>query len=174
MDEQEVTNQMGSGRPVELPEVGQSAEGTGIEVVEPRKGRPKVTDLVAKKPGGRKQVGRPKGDQAIMNEYKARMLNSPKSRKVLDSVFAAALDDNHKYQAAAWKMIIDRVIPMDLFTQDIKRARTSNGIQITISGVPNINIGGGETPVEEDDDRIIEGETVEIYEDDSGLDNLCV
>ncbi len=30
-----------------------------------------------------RSVGRPKGDAAIINEYKLRMLNSPKSAKVL-------------------------------------------------------------------------------------------
>lgn len=188
MDIAEESLEVGVGRPTEQPEVGEStegpiliAEGPLLDAPKVRKGTPKKADLAAKSPGGRRQVGRPKGDQAIMNEFKARMLNSPKSRKVLDAVFSAALDDNHKYQAAAWKMIVDRVIPMDLFTQDIKRARASNGIQITISGVPNINIGGGEVPDDNpeqgdcgDEDRILEGEAVEIYEDDSGPDNLCL
>ena len=52
--------------------------------------------------GGRGKIGRPKGDAGIINEYKARMLASPKSRKVLDSIFNAAMDDEHKNQAAAW------------------------------------------------------------------------
>ena len=44
----------------------------------------------------RNVVGRPKGDAAIINEYKSRMLSSPKSRKVLDAIFDAALDNEHK------------------------------------------------------------------------------
>ena len=31
-----------------------------------------------------------------MEEYRSRMLASPKSKRVLDTIFAAALDDEHK------------------------------------------------------------------------------
>ena len=66
-------------------------------------GRPSKKDIAANSPGGRKSVGRPKGDATIINEYKARMLASPKSKRVLDTIFDAALDHDHKNQAAAWK-----------------------------------------------------------------------
>ena len=66
-----------------------------------KRGRPKKTDLVAKTPGKRNAVGRPKGEQAIINEYRSRMLNSPRSQKVVEAIYGAALDDNHKNQAAA-------------------------------------------------------------------------
>jgi hypothetical protein len=61
------------------------------------------------------------------------MLASPKSRKVLDKVFEAALDDKHKHQAAAWKMILDRVAPLSAFEQDVKKSGGTSGIQISIS-----------------------------------------
>ena len=103
---------------------------------EPRKvGRPSKKSIQENSPGGRKKVGRPKGDAAIINEYKARMLASPKSRKVLDKVFEAALDDKHKHQAAAWKMVLDRVAPVSAFEQDVRKTGGSSGIQIHITGV---------------------------------------
>ena len=71
-----------------------------------RKGRPPKAAL--KKPKG--IIGRPKGDATIINEYKARMLASPKSAKVLDAIFNAALNDEHKNQASAWKLVMDRVV----------------------------------------------------------------
>jgi hypothetical protein len=43
---------------------------------------------------------------------------SPKSRKVLDSILDAALDDEHKNQAAAWKLLVDRMLPMSYFEKD--------------------------------------------------------
>ncbi len=98
-----------------------------------RVGRPKKTAVQAKKKGSRGAVGRPKGDAAIINEYKARMLASPKSRKVLDKVFEAALDDKHKHQAAAWKMVLDRVAPLSAFEQDVKKSGGTSGINIKIS-----------------------------------------
>ncbi len=45
------------------------------------RGRPRKSEIAAVKPGNKGQVGRPKGDAAIINEYKARMLASPKSKK---------------------------------------------------------------------------------------------
>ena len=60
------------------------------------RGRPKKGEIVAKKKGSRGVRGRPKGDAAIINEYKARMLASPKSAKVLETIFEAALDHDHK------------------------------------------------------------------------------
>ena len=56
-----------------------------------KRGRPKKGEIVEKTTGSRGKVGRPKGDASIINEYKARMLASPKSRRVLDSIFDAAV-----------------------------------------------------------------------------------
>ena len=89
-----------------------------------------------------RSVGRPKGDAAIINEYKQRMLTSPKSAKVLESIFDAALNDDHKNQAAAWKLIVDRIVPVSAFEQ----AKNGNGgapaISINISGLtgPTVNV----------------------------------
>ncbi len=77
-----------------------------------KRGRPKKSEVMSNKKGHRNAVGRPKGDAAIINEYKARMLASPKSQKVLDSIMNAALDDDHKHQAAAWKLMMDRMLPI--------------------------------------------------------------
>lgn len=100
--------------------------------VKPKRGRPKKTDIVSKKKGSRELRGRPAGDAAIINEYKARMLNSPKSAKVLESIFDAALDNDHKNQAAAWKIITDRIIPVSSFEQ-VKQGGNSPTISINIS-----------------------------------------
>jgi len=111
--------------------------------LDPKKpvGRPKNSKVKAKTPKNRGVVGRPKGDASIINEYKARMLASPKSRKVLDAVFDAALDHDHKNQAAAWKLVLDRVAPVSAFESEIKKSGGKNSIQINISA-----LGGVETP----------------------------
>lgn len=101
-----------------------------------KRGRPKKTDVSSRARGGRGKVGRPKGDASIINEYKARMLASPKSRRVLDSIFDAALNDDHKNQAAAWKLVMDRMLPLSYFEKDSAGGRSA--VSITISG-----IGGG-------------------------------
>lgn len=96
-------------------------------------GRPPKSELSSNLK--RNAVGRPKGDAAIINEYKARMLSSPKSRKVLDAIFDAALDNDHKAQAAAWKLIVDRILPVGVFEQEIIKNGGRSSIQINITGI---------------------------------------
>ena len=119
----------------------------------PKRGRPKKADVLSKTKGNRVARGRPKGDAAIINEYKARMLASPKSAKVLEKIFDAALDDEHKHQAAAWKIITDRVIPTATFEKDVVKGAGRNAIQINISG-----IGGSVDVTPSDEDDIIDGD----------------
>lgn len=121
------------------------------EIVKRKPGRPKKGEVVAKKEGNRGVRGRPPGDAAIINEYKARMLASPKSVKVMDAIFNAALDDEHKNQAAAWKLLMDRMLPVSYFEKD-KMSQGKNSVSITITGV------GAKTSVDED---IIDVEPVE-------------
>ena len=117
-----------------------------------RVGRPKKSDVVNRKRGQTGlSRGRPNGDAAIINEYKTRMLTSPKSRKVLESIFDAALDDEHKNQAAAWKLVMDRVLPVGYFEKD-KTSGGRNAINISITGV------GGETTIVSGSNDPIEGE----------------
>ena len=121
------------------------------EIKKRGRGRPRKSEVAAVKPGNKGVVGRPKGDAAIINEYKARMLASPKSRKVLETIFDAALDDDHKNQAAAWKLVMDRILPVGAFEKDVVKDSGRNAIQINISGVGTAEVS---TP------DIIEGEVV--------------
>ena len=117
-----------------------------------RVGRPKKTDIVSKTNGKRKALGRPKGDAATINEYKARMLASPKSRKVLDSILSAALDDDHKNQAAGWKLCMDRLLPVSYFEKDkVNGGKSAINISITgVGGETTVISGGNEEPIEGD------------------------
>lgn len=107
-----------------------------------KRGRPSKSSLAAKTPGGRKKVGRPKGDAAIMNDYRARMLASPKSRKVMKKIFDTALDDDHKHQGLCMKMIADRIMPTAGFEKILGASGGRPSINITINGV------GGEKDIE--------------------------
>jgi len=118
-----------------------------------RVGRPKKSDVTAKKKGSRNAVGRPKGDAAIINEYKARMLNSPRSRAVMDAIFDAALDPEHKNQSAAWKLVMDRILPVAAFEKDIVKDGGRSAIQINITGVGSADVSGG---------SVIDGDSGEI------------
>lgn len=112
-----------------------------------RRGRPRKEVVESKKDGNRGKRGRPPGDASIINEYKARMLASPKSQKVLDTIMNAALNDDHKNQAAAWKLMMDRMLPVSYFEKDKNNAGRSS-VNITITGV------GGETIINNDEDII--------------------
>ena len=103
-----------------------------------KRGRPPKSDLQEIKE--KRSVGRPKGDAAIINEYKLRMLNSPKSAKVLEAIYDAALDNEHKNQAAAWKLIVDRIVPVSVFEAQ-KAGNTAPQISINISsmGTPSVS-----------------------------------
>ena len=103
-------------------------------VVKRKAGRPKKSELATKKRGGRELRGRPAGERAIMDEYKARMLNSPKSARVLEAIFDAALNDEHKGQQAAWKLIVDRLAPVSSFEQ-VKASGGAPSISINITGL---------------------------------------
>ncbi len=101
------------------------------------KGRPPKKDLSEIKE--KRSVGRPKGDAAIINEYKLRMLNSPKSAKVLEAIYDAALDNEHKNQAAAWKLIVDRIVPVSVFEAQKQGSGTPQiSINISSIGTPDI------------------------------------
>lgn len=132
----------------------QAAERKEVNLRKRKRGRPKKTEIAAKKQGNRGKVGRPKGDAAIINEYKSRMLNSPKSEAVLRSIFDAALNDDHKHQAAAWKIITDRILPVGAFEKDVVKDSGRNAIQINITGVGGVDLGQSQA----DDGDIIDGE----------------
>lgn len=116
-----------------------------------KKGRPPKSDIAEIKES--RSVGRPKGDAAIINEYKLRMLNSPKSAKVLEAIYDAALNDDHKNQAAAWKLIVDRIIPVSAF----ETAKAGGGTpQISI------NISSVGTPTVQTTDDIVDVDVTDI------------
>jgi hypothetical protein len=110
------------------------------EIRKRKRGRPKKSEVAAKKKGNRGEIGRPKGDAAIINEYKARMLASPKSKAVLETIFDAALDNEHKNQAAAWKLVMDRILPTAAFESDVAPGAGRGKIEINITGVGQVDI----------------------------------
>lgn len=141
--------------------MSEELDTSGVTNEVPKKrGRPPKAKTDALKKGNRVARGRPKGDAALINEYKARMLASPKSAKVLESIFNAALDDDHKNQSAAWKIIVDRIMPVGAFEKEVLKDGGRNAIQINITGLTGAEVTstqGSVNGVPEDQD-IIDGE----------------
>ena len=96
----------------------------------------------------KKKVGRPKGEKGIMEDYRQRLLNSPRSRKVIDKVFSVALDDEHNHQAACLKLIMDRVLPTSGFAEAATGGQARPSVQITISGLGDSPKVSEEAPLE--------------------------
>ena len=61
--------------------------------------------------------GRPAGMRARQLELKQTLLEHPDVPKVLEKVVSAALDDEHKNQAVAQKILMDRILPKSTFEQ---------------------------------------------------------
>lgn len=122
-------------------------------------GRPKKTNEP-------KAVGRPRDPKKAMQAFRDRILNAHRSEKVIDAIFQAALDPEHKNQAAAWHIIMDRLAPKRLFENEVEGANNAgNAIQVTITTAGgDVNIGQSETdndPVSIDADfTVVEPEEV--------------
>lgn len=121
--------------------------------VQRRRGRPPKSIVESKKNRGK--VGRPAGDAARIQEFKARLLSSS-GTKIIDTVLRKAMDDNDKDQVACLKMCLDRMLPTSLFEKDAKGQR--NAVTINITGL-------GETKVEAVQE--IEAEIVDYQEVDN-------
>jgi hypothetical protein len=106
----------------------QIEEAVVITAPKKRRGRPPKSAIAEIK--DKRSVGRPKGDKAILDEYKMRMLASPKSAKVLEKVYEVALNDDHPGQMAALKLVLDRIVPASAFDA----SKSGN------TGVPTISI----------------------------------
>ena len=121
-------------------------------------GRPKKS-AIEKAKKTKNPVGRPPGDKSVIAEYKARMLASPKSKKVLDAVLEAASDPDHKNFTAAAKLVMDRLLPVSAFEE----AKTGSGkVSVNISIA---NSDGTTTVVgESSEENAIDAEYEEVTE----------
>lgn len=128
-----------------------TAQKEPLKPIKRKRGRPKKSEVEARKKGNRGVRGRPPGDAARINEFKARILATAGDR-VIDKVVGIAMDDEHPGQMAALKMCMDRVLPMSYFDKD-KNGNGKSSVSITITGV------GGDTTIIGNDDPI-EGEVI--------------
>lgn len=128
-------------------------EQNSTEPPKRKRGRPRKNEVEAKKRGNRGVRGRPPGDAARINEFKARLL-ATSGDKVINKIIQIAQDDEHPGQMAALKMCMDRVLPLSYFEKD-KQSGGKSSVQITIKGV------GGDTIITGNEDPI-EGEVIDV------------
>ncbi len=128
-----------------------------------KRGRPPKTAITEIKE--KRSVGRPKGDKAIMDEYRMRMLASPKSAKVLEKVYEVALSDGHPGQMAAMKLVLDRIVPASAF-DTTKSAGGTPQISINITGLNSPSVDTVEQVYDVSDVQIkdVQSEDVDDHE----------
>ena len=76
--------------------------------------------------------GRPAGMRARQLELKQTLLEHPDVPKVLEKVGRTALDDNHKNQAVAQKLVMDRLLPISTFEKAVDSREKINIVINTI------------------------------------------
>jgi len=134
-----------------------------LQPVKRKRGRPPKQEIEARKAGNRGVRGRPPGDAARINEFKARILATAGDR-VIDKIINIALNDEHPGQMAALKMCMDRVLPVSYFEKD-KMNGGRSAVSITISGIGDSTttiIGGDDATEHHSDDDVIEGEYTDV------------
>ena len=76
--------------------------------------------------------GRPAGMRARQLELKQTLLEHPDVPKVIETVIRTALDDNHKNQTAAQKILMDRMLPISTFEKAVDSREKINIVINTI------------------------------------------
>ena len=89
--------------------------------------------------------GRPAGMRARQLELKQTLLEHPDVPTVIETVVRTALDDTHKNQTAAQKILMDRILPISTFDKQF-----DNREKITI----NVSVIGKES-------ETLDGEVIE-------------
>ena len=105
------------------------------KLVRRKVGRPLKKDIEAKKKGNRGKVGRPAGDAARINEFKARLLGTS-GDKIIETLIAKALNPDDKDNMAALKLCVDRILPLSVFDA-AKNSGSTPQISINITGLSN-------------------------------------
>ena len=135
-----------------------SSENNVDVPVKRKRGRPRKSEVEAKKRGNRGVVGRPPGDAARINEFKARLL-ATSGDNVINKIIEIAQNDEHPGQMAALKMCMARVLPLSYFEKDKATGGRSN-VSITITGI------GGDTTIvgteDNNNDDIVDVEYTEV------------
>ncbi len=97
----------------------------------------------------------PKTEAGQLKELKNLLINSAGSRVVHKAV-EIALNDDHPAQLAAIKLCMDRMLPVSMFE---KEGKQRSAVNITISGIGGVEIGGSKT-IDADDVEDVEDKNV--------------
>lgn len=86
-----------------------------------------------------KRRGRPVGQYQSQVELQELMYSHPDKNKVVQKLFSAAMDDDHKSQSVAWKLLMERMAPQSGFEK--LKGRSSISINITTKSNEMAEVG---------------------------------
>jgi hypothetical protein len=109
-----------------------------------KKGRPRKDVIASKRKGGRGVVGRPPGEAARLQEFRARLLGTT-GEKIIETLIRKAMNDEDKDQFAALKFCAERILPLSAF--DVKAGEKPPQVVVNISGLTDVNVSSGEKDV---------------------------
>ena len=108
-----------------------------------KRGRPRKPDRLMTRQQwedeSKKAKGRPKGMRTAIKKLEERLLSANRIEGVIDAIVQAAEDPEHKNQAAAWKLIMDRMAPLSHY--DKTKGSEKPVIQINVSSIDRIDTG---------------------------------
>ena len=85
--------------------------------------------------------GRPAGMRARQLELKQTLLEHPDVPTVIETVVRTALDETHKNQTAAQKILMDRILPISTFDKQFDN-REKITINVSVIGKESETLGG--------------------------------
>jgi len=106
----------------------------------------KSVERVEKQMAKQKKQAEEKKAAIAIHKLKNDLVGDVRVSHVVNTIMNAALDDEHKHQAAAWKLLVDRILPQSVFEQEVSTGQARNAIQINIStvGSPQTSVIDGE------------------------------
>ena len=140
-----------------MKSVAKVIENMPVEPPKRGRGRPRKPDRLMSRHHWEEEQrkskgGRPAGIAKAIRKLEERLATANRTELVIDAIIDAAIDKDHTNQAAAWKLLTDRMLPMSYFEKD-----KTTGQRATV----NITISGLDSKDEVAANNVVEGETIE-------------
>ena len=140
-----------------MKSVAKVIENMPVEPPKRGRGRPRKPDRLMSRHHWEEEQrkskgGRPAGIAKAIRKLEERLATANRTELVIDAIIDAAIDKDHTNQAAAWKLLTDRMLPMSYFEKD-----KTTGQRATV----NITISGLDTKEEVAANNVVEGETID-------------
>ena len=139
--------------------VAKVIENMPVEPPKRGRGRPRKPDRLMSRHHWEEEQrkskgGRPAGIAKAIRKLEERLATANRTELVIDAIIDAAIDKDHTNQAAAWKLLTDRMLPMSYFEKDKTTGQRAT-VNITISGLDTKDGVAANTA------DVVEGETIE-------------